>query len=115
MQKKYSSSVRVFYPRFSKEEVIKLIRKRLAGLRNELPVSLVVLFGSYAMEKHTAASDIDLLVLYKGEKRADDYARTKSTIDIHGLKPHVYTEDEYVGVEEVIRKMIRGGITLYTA
>jgi len=52
------------------------------GLKKELPISMVVLFGSYAIEKYTAASDIDLLVVYKGEKRADDFAIIKKTYSV---------------------------------
>ncbi len=66
MEKKSSTSVRVFYPRFNKEEIIHLITKNLGNLKRELPLSLVVLFGSYATGNYTLASDVDLLVVYEG-------------------------------------------------
>ena len=115
MQKKSSTSVRVFYPRFNKEEVTNLIKERLDKLKAELPVSFIVLFGSFAKGNYTTASDIDLLVVYKGEKREDAFAKIKKTINIYGIEPHVYTESEYKRMREDIRKMIKGGIILFSS
>jgi len=114
MQKKYSSSVQIFYPRSDREEVIELIKERLDMLKEELPVSLVVLFGSYAKDSYTTASDIDLLVVYKGEKREDTYVKVKKAIDIYGIEPHVYTEGEYKEMKEVTEKMVKDGIILFS-
>ena len=75
-------------------------------------MTLVVLFGSYATGKYTVASDIDLLVVYSGERRDDAYAITKNTIALPGLEPHVYTEEEYEKLKATIGKMIEGGIVL---
>ncbi len=41
------------------------------ALQAMLPVTRIVLFGSYARGRHTIASDIDLLVTYSGPKRDD--------------------------------------------
>lgn len=69
MEEKSSSSVRVFYPRFNREDIIHLITKNLGNLKRELPLLLVVLFGSYAKGNYTVASDVDLLVVYEGEAK----------------------------------------------
>ena len=69
MQKKSSNSVRIFYPRVNKEEVIKRVTDNLEALKSRLPLLLVSLFGSYAMVNYTVSSDIDLLVVYKGNER----------------------------------------------
>jgi len=49
----------------------------LDELKERLYLLLVVLFGSYAKGNYTVASDVDLLVVYDGEKRED---ATKSLI-----------------------------------
>jgi len=77
MQRKYSSSVRIFYPRFDRETIIKILQKKIQALKKELPVSLIVLFGSYAKDNYTAKSDIDLLVVYRGKVK-DAYTKEES-------------------------------------
>jgi hypothetical protein len=112
MQKKYSSSVRVFYPKFSREEIVEIIRSKQEELKQALPIKLVVLFGSYAKGKHTVASDIDLLVVYKGET-GDAYRIVKNVIDLPKLEPHVYSEKEYAVAKDVIERMMEDGIVIY--
>ena len=51
----------------------------------------------------------------KGEKREDAFAKIKKTINIYGIEPHVYTESEYKRMREDIRKMIKGGIILFSS
>lgn len=111
--KKSSSSVRVFYPRFNKQEVIQQITRNLPGLQKELPLLLVVLFGSYAKGNYTVASDIDLLVVYGGQERKEAYAVTKRAFDLPNVEPHVYTEKEYERMKETIRAMMKEGVVLF--
>ena len=111
--KKLSSSVQVFYPKFSKEEIIQAIGKGLENLKRELPLLLVVLFGSYAKGNYTVASDMDLLVIYEGEEKNEAYAIVKRTLNIPRLEPHVYAEYEFEQMKDVVKKMIKGGIILY--
>lgn len=125
-----SNSVRVFYPRWDKEKIIATIQARLAALKKELPLLRVVLFGSYVKQAYTVASDVDLLVVYQdgprpegprpegdpdvtsGEKK-DPYATIKKLLNIPRLEPHVYAKSEYNQMEEIISKMIKGGIILF--
>jgi predicted nucleotidyltransferase len=112
MLKKSSSSVRVFYPKLSREELIRAIRKNLGELRKRLPLLLVVLFGSYARGNYTVASDVDLLVVYKGEQKEEAYAIVKKTLDIPHLEPHVYSQREYEGAKDAIKNMIKDGVVI---
>jgi hypothetical protein len=73
MQKKYSHSVRVSYPRYSKEAILKKINERLPLLKSTLPVLLIALFSSYATGNYTAASDIDVLVIYSGKQNDEAF------------------------------------------
>jgi predicted nucleotidyltransferase len=46
----------------------------------------VVLFGSYAKENYTVASDIDLLVVYRSNGEKDAYAIVKKIIGLFSKK-----------------------------
>lgn len=113
MQRRSSNSVRIFYPKYSKEKVIKKITENLEVLHTRLPLLLVSLFGSYAKGNYTAASDIDLLVVYKGKEKKDAYGIVKKAFDIYGLEPHAYSEDEYRENKDTVKKMIKDGIIIY--
>ncbi len=113
MPRESPGSVRVFYPRFNKEEIIQAIRGRLSDLSDRLPLTLIILFGSYAKGNYTVASDVDLLVVYEGRKREEAFATVKRTLDIPRLEPHVYSRTEYEAIRKTINKMIRGGIILF--
>ena len=115
LSKESSGSVRVFYPPFSREQLLVLLRRRIKGLQGVLPVKRVVLFGSYAKGKHTVASDIDLLVVYGGEPRDDAYALVKRILNIRRLEPHVYTEGEYAQVKATLERMLKDSIPLDTS
>lgn len=107
------SAVRVFYPRFDQAEVIRRLGERMAALNDVLPLLRVVLFGSYAQGNYTVASDVDLLVVYRGRFREDAFAIVKKVLAIQALEPHVYSEDEFEAARSRIQKMTEGGIGLF--
>lgn len=111
MPKKSSTSVRVFYPELTQAEVIARLRDRLPDLAEKLPLRRVVLFGSYASGRFTAASDIDLLVVHEGPARDEAYRLVRQILGLPRLEPHVYTIDEY-RASPTIRRMEQGGITI---
>jgi predicted nucleotidyltransferase len=114
MQRESSSSVRIFYPKFDKKELIQKIKEKMEELAGELPLSLVVLFGSYARGNYTVASDVDLLVIYRGKERKDAFATVKKTLGIPLLEPHVHSEHEYEGLKRDIDRMIADGVVLFS-
>lgn len=114
MLKKSSSSVRIYYPKFDREWLIRRLKERLGALEVKLPLQLVVLFGSYAKGNYTVASDIDLLIVYKGQERKDAFAIVKKTFSVPRLEPHVYSEGRYEGLKGIISKMIENGIVLFS-
>ena len=114
MQKKSSSSVRIYYPKFDREQLIQRLKERLDALEEKLPLQLVVLFGSYAKGNYTVASDIDLLIVHEGEERKDAYATVKKTFSIPHLEPHMYSEGQYERLKGNISKMIENGIVLFS-
>jgi len=114
MLKESSSSVRVYYPPFSRQQLIQRLREHIGALGKELPLLLVVLFGSYAKGNYTVASDVDLLVVYRGRKKKNAFAVVKKIIAIPRLEPHVYSESEYKGVRSSISRMIEDGVVLFS-
>jgi predicted nucleotidyltransferase len=109
-----SGSVRIFYPEFDKEKLIKILKEKLNDLKEELPLHRVILFGSYSYGRHTVGSDIDLLIVYNGEARPDAYAMVKKTINIPRLEPHIYTDEEYQILKSTLNKMTENGVVLFS-
>lgn len=112
MHERSSGSVRIFYRPHSRADILTMLRDRLPALTAVLPLRRVMLFGSTARERHTIASDIDLLVVYAGEPRADAYALVRETLGIRGVEPHCYTESEAEAMAPVLARMVAGGIDL---
>jgi len=112
MLRTFSSSVKVFYPKHSREQIIEAVKKALPKLQEQLPLKLVALFGSYAKGNYTVASDIDLLVIYNGVRREDAYTLCKKTLNISRLEPHVYSAREYQESRQTIDHMIKDSIIL---
>lgn len=112
MRRKSSSSVKVFYPSCTRDEVIERVKSRLPLLSRQLPLRLVVLFGSFAKENYTVASDIDLLIVYEGPLREDAFSLAKRTIAVRHLEPRVYSELQYEEMKDTIEKMTRDGVVL---
>lgn len=113
MPPRSSSSVRVFYPRLDRAELLRRLRAGVERLLAVLPLRRVVLFGSYAKGTYTVASDVDLLVVYGGDPRPDAYALVRQTLDIPRLEPHLYSETEYAATAATVDRMIAGGVVLF--
>ena len=93
------------------------MRRASVGLEEKLPLALVVLFGSFARDRFTAASDVDLLVVYKGRERPDAYKIVMDEVRLPRLEPRIYTEQQFDHLMaespkfgEVLRKE---GITIF--
>ena len=106
-------SAKVFYPRWTRDELVALLRARLPALAEKLPLERAVLFGSWAKGRATAMSDVDLFLLYKGPPRPDAYALTKKTLMVPGLEVHAYAKEEYEALRSTLEAMLEGGIELW--
>ncbi|MFB3902205.1 MAG: nucleotidyltransferase family protein [Acidobacteriota bacterium] len=104
--------MKVFYRPYSQSELLALIRAGLLALKERLPLKRVVLFGSYAKDRQTAGSDIDLLVIYSGPPLPDAFSIVKRTLKVPRLEPHVYSEEEYEQVRPTVERMIDDAIPL---
>lgn len=115
MRRQSSPSVRISYPRFSRDRLIGMLRERLPLLAERLPLVRVVLFGSWAAGRHTTASDIDLLVVYQGDTREDAFGVVKTSLAIPGLEPHVYTQREAAMMRDRLARMTAASVVLFPA
>ena len=112
MPSKSSSSVRVFYPRYSREELIARLRERVRVLSEELPLVRAVLFGSWATGRATAFSDVDVLVVYSGPRREDAVRLVRRVIGLRGIEPHVYPADDAELLALTLGRMTSNGVDL---
>lgn len=108
-----SGSAKVYYPARSREEIVHRLCERGRYLVDRIGLLRLVLFGSYARGDETAASDVDVLVVYDGPKRPDDYAVVRDALDVRGLQLHVYTGAEAAANADVIERMTSDGIEIY--
>jgi predicted nucleotidyltransferase len=76
-------------------EVVERLRNGYASLERRLPVSRIILFGSYAKNRYTAGSDIDIVVVYRGSERGDAYRLVMDEMKLPRLEPRVYTEEQF--------------------
>jgi hypothetical protein len=95
MRKKSFDSVRVYYPKHSKEELIALLKERVSDLSKRLPIKLAILFGSYAAGRHTVASDIDLFIVVQDLDKNGLYHMIYDGLNLGNLQLHLYTLEEY--------------------
>jgi len=102
MRRRYSSSVRVFYPKFSLEEVVRRVREAAFLFREELGLKKVVLFGSYVKGRCTVASDIDILVVYDEESHDQDsvYKTLMKNLKLPRVELHILSKKDYDLIRE---------------
>jgi len=91
-----TSQVRVTYPTLNRNQVIEKLNQACANLERKLPISRMILYGSYAQDRHTAGSDIDLIVVYRGKQREDAYKLVMDEIRLPRLEPKLYTEKQFI-------------------
>ncbi|MEN2975450.1 MAG: nucleotidyltransferase domain-containing protein [Candidatus Caldarchaeales archaeon] len=94
MQKKYSNSVKIYYPRYGIEEINEKIKTAKAELC-KLGVVKIILFGSFAKRRATASSDVDLLVLVKDRESKNNFHEIAKAIDIEIAEIHLYTIKDF--------------------
>jgi len=109
-----SSSATISFPRYNREEIVNRLKQGAKALRDSLPLRRLVLFGSWATDRATAASDIDVLIVYDGPPRKDAFALTKKVLPLRGVEPHVYTIEEAEQMSATIDRMTEEGILIYT-
>ena len=93
------------------------LRGAVGILKEKLPISMIILYGSYATGRYTTGSDIDLIVVYDGEMREDAYRIVVETLNLPRLEPKIYTRKQF---EELISQggkfaetLRMEGITIY--
>ena len=109
---KLFGSVKVFFPEYSRDELIDKLRDGVQKLGEVLSLERVVLFGSWSRGRATAFSDVDLLVVYSGPQRDDAYQLVRTNVRIRGLEPHIYTSEQAAQLP-ILNRMTADGVVLY--
>jgi len=89
------SWVKVVYPALSRNQVTEKLKEASVSLRRRLPGSKMILYGSYAQGHYAAGSDIDVIVVYRGELRENAYKVVMDEIELPRLEPKVYSEEQF--------------------
>lgn len=117
MREESSDTVKVYYPEFDLEELTRRLRKGIKTILKHLPLKRVILFGSYAEGKNTAASDVDLLIVYEDPKREGAYGICWDALKIPQLELFIYTASEYEKMKmrktSIAREVERKGIIIW--
>ncbi|WP_038069834.1 nucleotidyltransferase domain-containing protein [Thermus scotoductus] len=105
-------TVKVFYPRWTREELLLRLEEGLKALEKEVPLLEAWLFGSWARGRASVGSDVDLLLLYRGPRREDLHRLARKAFPGLPLEPHAYTEEEAARLEAVLARMREGALRL---
>lgn len=89
------SQVKVTYPALTRDKVIERLKQGQVNLERRLRISKMILYGSYAVGRHTAGSDIDVVVVYEGKERPDAYKVVMEAVGLPRLEPKIYTVDQF--------------------
>ena len=108
MQKRFLNFAKVYYPKFKREEVVKVLRENLKDFRLKQDIRKAYLFGSYATKKFTVASDIDILVVVDDKVDKNKfYNILVKSLKLKGLEPHILKESEYLNLKRLNSKWIK--------
>jgi len=116
MPNESSTSVRVSWPDLTLPELVARLEQAARALAEELPLRWLVLFGSWVQGRATAASDVDVVVIYADPPRADAFAVAWRVLTAAGLprvEPHVYTESQAAQLAPTLAAMTRPAIVVY--
>lgn len=91
------SSVKVYYPLYERNELLSLLKSRIQKAKDKVKIKLAILFGSYAKNRYTAFSDVDLLIVYD-EGNNDVYKILYREIGIANLQLHLYTTNDFINM-----------------
>lgn len=117
MRRKSLNSVKIYYPKFSREHLVHLLRREFERIAEKIPVNLAILFGSYAIDRYTASSDIDLFVVVAGKDKNRYYNEISDQLKMGSLQLHLYTSDEYDKMKiksMFIKEVEKKGIKIFT-
>ncbi|MGB9727015.1 MAG: nucleotidyltransferase domain-containing protein [Nitrososphaeria archaeon] len=118
MEEKSSNSVKVYYPRFDGEKLVEYLMCKVEELRKRFPLVKLVLFGSYAGNRYTVASDIDILIVYEGKRLEEDYHIIWDILQLPEVQLHIYTLEEFEKLKSSGSSFSREaekGITLFSS
>lgn len=113
MQSESFGSVKVFWRPYSRERLVELLQEQMPALAKALPLKRVILFGSWAANRATAFSDVDVMVIYEDPPLSDAYERAVRAMHVQGLEAHVYSRSQAQALAPTLENMTREGIVIH--
>jgi predicted nucleotidyltransferase len=107
LQERSSDTVRVFFPKLNRDQLICKLRRAAELASRVLNIKKVVLFGSWAKGNYTAFSDVDILVNYAGKKIKNDLSIISKVLRIPNIELFVYAEEEYVKLRSLENLIVK--------
>lgn len=90
----FSKEVKIFYPRFKREELVGRLKRSFVEISRRIEIMDAWLFGSYAKGTNTAFSDIDIFVVVGDNYGMNAYSICWDLIGIPEIELHIYTKEE---------------------
>ncbi|MGQ9514067.1 MAG: nucleotidyltransferase domain-containing protein [Thermoproteota archaeon] len=77
--------------------MIEKIKETLSSLSERKALERVILFGSYAKNKYTVGSDIDIFIVFDESKIAEDkiYKNLMKVIKLPRVELHILSKKDY--------------------
>ena len=99
------------------DHVVKIINRYIEALRaNDVPNSKLVLFGSYAQERYSEASDIDILLvssIFKGNRLKDKQKIRRIKLAVSSdLEVLPYRPQDISSDDPFVKEIMKTGIVL---
>ena len=112
-----SSSVKVFWRKYGREEAVKKLSESFVEISKHSPIIAAILFGSVAENRHTPSSDIDILIICR-EPRKDLFNTVKRYAALPRVEPHIYSLKEAQSIlnqPKFLKHLLEKSIIVYPA
>jgi predicted nucleotidyltransferase len=116
MRRESSGSVKVSYPNVDLKLILEELRRVAYLYSDKLRLMKMVVFGSYVKNRQTAASDIDVFIVYKGSKRVENnmYKTLRRSVNLPRVELHLLAEKDYKAMKHSrwIREIEEEGVKI---
>lgn len=117
MRRESSGFARIFYPKYSLDDVVSRVREAVDRVSNRLGLLKVVVFGSYAVKRFTASSDVDILIVYDEQVCDGDtvYNVFRTNLSLERAELHLLSKKQYQSMKDGrwLKTVAAEGVVVY--
>ena len=93
---------------------LETIKQKTVPVLENYPVDKAILFGSYAKDKATVNSDVDLYVVTNGNLKAWHFlGLIENLTDVLGVDVNLTSDSHLDPDSEIIKEIVESGILIY--